>query len=78
MCGSVPTCASCTCRYCQKLPKDKFTILTPVFVTEKRAVQDMASLHHLVKDVAKEFVYKSSVQLPMNCPLKCSISVSLH
>ena len=63
-------------RYCQKLPKDKFTILTPVFLTDKEATENVPSLHPLVRDVAKEYVYKSSVQLPMNCPLKNSITVS--
>ena len=79
VCSSMPMPAPlCTHRYCQKLPKDKFTILTPVFVTEKQSVEDVTSLHRLVKDVAREFVYQSSVQLPMNCPLKCSIPVCLH
>ena len=67
----------CVLRYCQKLPRDKYTVLTPVFVTkEKKPVEDVPDLEPAVRDAAEGYVYQRSLELPMNCPLKHSITVS--
>ena len=48
-------------------------------MTEKKPIADIPDLDEEIWEVANDFVYRSLVQLPMNCPLKGSISVSkLH
>ena len=68
------------CRYCQKLPSDRYTVLTPVFKTETRNVPeslyevDMAQPDRDYMDPDR-WKYRSTMTLPMNCPVKDEVLV---
>ncbi len=70
-------------RYCQKLPHDLYTVLTPVFKTERREAKagelELRGDHSLPYPAELElppYMYRSTMTLPMNCPVKEVIEVS--
>ena len=67
-------------RYCQKLPSDRYTVLTPVFKTEKHHVElhrDRFGVYEMDDvGVQQEFEYRSHMILPINCPVKDETIVS--
>ena len=62
------------CRYCQKF-SDKFTSFSPIFEHESRlALADRPQL----KLSAGETEFRSTVQLPISCPIREKITVRYH
>ena len=64
---------SLPCRYCQKLPSDRYTVLTPVFKTESCPICNMAERELVTR--GQKYWYRSVAALPMSCPIKEDIEV---
>ena len=69
----------CTFRYCQKLPCDMYTILSPTFTFVKRK-KDGACCPDDDSDDDEEdcdpkHEYQCQLTLPMNCPVKETVQV---
>ena len=64
---------SLPCRYCQKLPSDRYTVLTPVFKTESCPIFNMAERELVTR--GQKYWYRSVAALPMSCPIKEDIEV---
>ena len=67
-------------RYCQRLPCDEFTVLTPFFEVRKIRKDDPGNRGEVIytedEDEDPKFNYICSLSLPFNCPIKKIIEVS--
>lgn len=63
LCASLSNAISLVNRYCAKLPSDTFTKLTPIWSMSKSILDDGTTL------------YSCTVRLPINSPVKQSITV---
>lgn len=69
-----PLVAYCL-RYCQKLPKDSFTVLSPHFVTSKRFIREVMEANPY-RIVDQEVEFQTTLSLPMSSMVKEPIKVS--
>lgn len=63
-------------RYCQTLPKDRYTIPAPDFRTEKIAISGHNCHSHRVSD--QEYEYQTILTFPMSAPIKEHIEVTIR
>ena len=65
-------------RYCQKLPKDSFTVLSPNFTTKKRPIIEGMTEHNPYRIPNQNEEFKTTLTLPMSSLVKHPIEVRSH
>ena len=69
----------CSTRYCQSLPGDRYTTLAPVFKLETKKMKELKHdpLARHLDPSSTEVAFRSTLVMPMLCPLKEEIIVSV-